>query len=129
MRLKITYKKDHKRIKELVNFGCKTLDMKRVELHIKNSSCSYRGRGGYTQNSITKMSKTSDWMATVCIGKDNNFPLKVRYGQTLRDWQDCLVWLTAHESYHCIQAKEGVKFNEKDPCRFAAWRLKEFQST
>jgi len=127
MRLKITYKKDKARIKELVEFACQTLDMRRIELHVKNSRRAYRGRGGYTNNGITKMAKTSTWMATVCIGNDSNFPIKVRYDQTLRDWQDCLVWLTAHEAHHCIQAKERAKMNEKGPCRFAAWRLKEFQ--
>lgn len=129
MRLKITLKKDKIQIKKLVGFACQTLDMSRIELHIKNSAWHYRGRGGYSKyDSVVKMAKTSDWMATICIGNDCSFPVEVKYGQVLRDWQDCLVWLAAHEAYHCVQAKERAKMNEKGPCRFAAWRLREFQN-
>ena len=128
MRIKITLNKPKDRIIELVNFAAKDLGSTNgLEIHIKNSKRCFRGRGGYRRNGIVKMAKTSRYCATACIGPDQFFPMDYQ-DCILKNWEDALIWVAAHELFHCIQFRENLSHGEKAAVLYATEILKEWQT-
>lgn len=134
MRMKITLKKPKDEIIELVKFAGKDQDTKGIEIHIKNSKDRFRGRGGYVwYNGVVKMAKTSKYLATACINPNASYPYIYQIRQygiddiLFQNWEECLIWLVAHELMHCVQVRETLRLSEKEACIYANGILEDWK--
>jgi len=128
MIVKTTLKKPHATVEQLIKIATKGLSTEGIEVHVKNSASIYRGRGGYTKsNPVVRMSPESEYLATVCIGKDSYFPAGA-HKIVMEDWKDALVFLTAHEVMHCDQIRAGRTISEVEANKFGRGRLDEWQA-
>ena len=133
MIVKTTLKKSHAIVEQLIEFATKGLDTDGMEVHVKNSASIWRGRGGYRKsNPVVRMSPESEYLATVCIGKDSYFPAGAHptgaHEIVIQDWKDALVFLTAHEVMHCDQIRGGRAISEVEANKFGVGQLSEWQA-
>lgn len=110
-------------VKRLIRFAVKPLDMRAVCIHVKNANnCPYRGlayRGipGPAVESLQGVPPSSDWLVTMAIGAEDQFPHEFQYMKrgpiiTTDNWKEAVVTLAAHEGLHIEQFKENKPMSE-----------------
>jgi hypothetical protein len=131
------------RVRELVDFSTRPVDMGGVCVNVKNG-----GLGGGAYNGVPEVSNApaaAEYLVTLRLGRgDERWPLgPVNYhfrspGETgprnrfpffvCHDWQEWLVKLAAHEAKHIEQFRTGDVCSELDCERFALGVLEEFRA-
>jgi hypothetical protein len=131
------------RVRELVKFATRDVDMDRVCVNVKNG-----GLGGGAYNGVPDISnapRKAKFLVTLRLGRgDEQWPLgPVNYhfrapGETgprnrfpffvCHDWQEWLVKLAAHEARHIAQFRAREVCSELSCERFALGVLEQFRA-
>jgi hypothetical protein len=131
------------RVQELVRFGTREVDMRKVCVNVKNGLL-----GGGAYNGVPDLSNAparAKFLITLRLGRrDQRWPLgPVNYHFhapeetgprnrfpffVCRNWQEWLVKLAAHEAKHIEQFRDGLRCSELDCEHHAIRVLEEFRS-
>lgn len=148
MRLKNTSPYPDAEVRELVEFACKGVNMTGVAVNVKGSKYEYAGMAYDGVPSISPLYWKSDVsrLVTIRIGRPEKFPTdtgrtvtrngvesREGYGGKrspiiqLRNWQEALVMVAAHEARHIHQFRNRKRRSEIDAEKFAAKRVEAFR--
>jgi hypothetical protein len=121
-------------VEKLVRFAANR-HHRRVCVNVKNSGDAYRGAAYNGVPSISNAPQTARYLITVCIGDRGRFPIDNYYSVkfkrvspcTLNNWQEALVFVTAHEMSHVRQYVLHKRCSEVDAEKRAIKTLMRFR--
>lgn len=142
--LKNTSPYPQSRIELLLSFAFATVLDYGVEIHIKGSSSSYKGRAYDGIPQIANVVDGAMYLVTIGLARTRSLlPSHVRPGTKrqrklypdgilVRDWEDILIYVGAHEARHIWQFKTRRKSGEQpisevDADKYAIRRLSEWR--
>ena len=134
------------RVEELLHFSFSDVFGIGIEVHVKGSSRSYRGRAYDGVPRMANVLEGAGYLVTIGLAKARkNLPdqvspgtrrLKRRYPQGLiiADWEDVLIYVGAHEARHIWQfqtrrQRGAHPISEVDADEFAIQRLNAWRQT
>jgi hypothetical protein len=134
------------RVRELLHFSFNEVYGIGVEIHVKGSSRTFRGRAYDGVPRMANVLSGARYLVTIGLAKARrNLPdqvgpgtkrLKCRYphGLAIESWEDLLIYVAAHEARHIWQFQarhQGVvhPISEVDADEFAIQRLNEWRQT
>lgn len=123
------------RVRQLIKFATKPIDMRHVCVNVRNSGHAFAGRAYPRIPSISNAPPSSRYLISLRIGPRSKFPLMHRYTggskrfpqYELTDWEEALVMLAAHEALHIEQYREAMSRSELRAELFAVRRLEAFR--
>ena len=124
MKLVITVNYDHAEIAKLIDFGASMLvnklDTSALILKVKNSKNVCRGHAWPRVQALTDRDAGYLYLVTIGVGCQYDFPAntgrhKRNGGLTLQTWQECIVYLAAHELQHIADYQNIGRSGEARP--------------
>jgi hypothetical protein len=132
------------RVESLLNFAFDGILHAGIEVHVKGSSRTYRGRA---YDGIPRMANVSDsacYLVSIGLSRvKSRLPLRVTLGTKLLqrkypdgvpvdDWEDVLVYVAAHEARHIWQfqarrQKRKMALSEVDADTYAIYQMNEWR--
>ncbi len=132
------------RVESLLNFAFDEILHAGIEVHVKGSNRSYRGRA---YDGIPRMANVSDsarYLVTIGLSrKKSGLPLRVTLGTKrlqrkypdgvpVDDWEDVLIYVAAHEARHIWQfqarrQERKMALSEVDADTYAIYQLNEWR--
>ena len=133
-------------VESLLHFAFADVLHAGVEVHVKGSSRSYRGRAYDGIPGIANVDDSAHYLVTIGLSRTRKgLPLRVNPGTKrlqrqypdglpIDDWEDVLVYVAAHEARHIwqFQARRQDKkmaLSEVDADTFAIYQLNEWRRT
>ena len=131
-------------VKSLLHFAFTDVLHAGVEVHVKGSSRSYRGRAYDGIPGIANVDDTAHYLVTIGLSRTRKgLPLRVNPGTKrlqrqypeglpVDDWEDVLVYVAAHEARHIWQfqarrQRKKIALSEVDADIFAIRQLNEWR--
>ena len=122
-------------VRALVRFAMRDVDTRAVCVNVKTMrGTGWRGWAYEGVPSISNAPSQAEYLITLAVGEENAYPMRpagTRRGEPeveFASWQECFVFLAAHEAKHIEQYREDLPRSEVRCNVFAAGVLERFRS-